>query len=116
MNLLHEIKKQPEHIKGIFVWLCVVITFSLVSFVWFRSTQRRFVALLHPERIEEQIRLAQGIEKAPSPLQGLANSFSILRASLGELFAGQKMFDPQDLSEDNQPEMRPGLLPVVKER
>lgn len=92
MYLLQEIRKQPEHIRHIFMWLCVVIVFSLVGFVWFRSTQQKFVAMLHPGEVkqqEEQKRLARG--ETTSPLAGLWRSFSVLRASLGELIRGQSL-------------------------
>ena len=89
-KLLDEIRQQPEHIRHVMMWLCVVIVFSLVGFVWFRSTQEKFVAMLHPEefkQLEEQRRLAR--EDSNSPLAGLWNSFGTLRASLGELVKGE---------------------------
>ncbi len=92
MILLDEIRRQPEHIRHTFMWLCVVIVFSLVSFVWFRSTQQTFVAMLHPEEIQqlkEQNRLAQ--EAGQSPLANLWSSWGALRASLTELVTGPSL-------------------------
>lgn len=92
MPLLQEIRKQPEHIRHIFMWLCVVIVFSMVSFVWFRSTQQTFVAMLHPEEVrqlKEQNRLAQ--EAGRSPLANLWSSWGLLRASLAELVTGPSL-------------------------
>lgn len=87
---MYEIRRQPEHLRHIMMWLCVVIVFSLVGFVWFRSTQDKFVAMLHPEEVKqlkEQQRLAR--KDSNSPLAGLWNSFGTLRASLGELLRGE---------------------------
>ena len=106
-NLLQEIRSQPEHIRHIMMWLCVVTSFSLVGLVWFRSTQARFVAMLNPpERLEapaadrfadrdlrkteEERILAAKEEKSPSPLASIRNSFNLLRASIGELLGSSQ--------------------------
>ena len=93
MKILEEIRQQPEHIRHVFMWLGVVITFSLVSFVWFRSTEEKFVAMLHPEEYKQLQALhqlaAKQTENGPSPLASLRDSFSFLRASLGELLGGR---------------------------
>jgi len=89
--LLDEIRKQPEHIRHTFMWLCVVIVFSLVSFVWFRATQQTFVAMLHPQEIQqlkEESRLAQA---GGSPLANLWGSLGGLRASIVELVNGTRL-------------------------
>ena len=89
-KLLQEIRQQPEHIRHVMMWLCVVIVFSMVGFVWFRSTQEKFVAMLHPEeykQFQEERKLAK--QGSDSPLAGLWNSFGTLRASLGELIRGE---------------------------
>src|SRR3989344_4667277 len=119
-SLLQEIRSQPEHIRHIMMWLCVVTSFSLVALVWFRSTQARFVAMLNPaERLEEpaadrfadrdfrkleEDRILASKEESSSPLASIINSFSILRASIGELLgssqqevmrpAGEKVKNP----------------------
>lgn len=118
MSLLHEIRKQPEHIRHIFMWLCVVIVFSLISFVWFRSTQQKFVALLHPEefqQLKEQARLAQ--EESSSPLAGFWNSWSLLRASLGELFKGTSTdLSREEVNQDELPAIVPRRLPLSRDK
>lgn len=106
-SLLEEIRSQPEHIRHIMMWLCVITSFSLVALVWFRSTQARFVAMLNPpERLEapaadrfadrdlrkteEERILAAKEENSPSPLASIRNSFGLLRASLGELLGSSQ--------------------------
>ena len=106
-KLLQEIRSQPEHIRHIMMWLCVVTSFSLVALVWFRSTQARFVAMLHPvetlqvpaedrfanrdlRKMEEERILAAKEERSPSPLASVMNSFNLLRASIGELLGSSE--------------------------
>ncbi|MEK7616408.1 MAG: hypothetical protein AAB420_04370 [Patescibacteria group bacterium] len=67
MKLLDEIRRQPLHIRHLFMWTMVVITFSLVGFAWFSETQNDFVALLGGKE-QEQIQ-----EEAPSPFAVIKN-------------------------------------------
>lgn len=96
-SILEEIRQQPQHIREVFMWTCVVIVFSVIGFVWFRQTTRQFVALLHPEEAKERalaegkertLRQAQG--KQPSPFATIFDSVSGLRANLSELLGGSK--------------------------
>lgn len=107
MSLLQEIRKQPEHARHIMMWLCVVITFSLVGFVWFKSTQEKFVAMLNPQATPEapdqnQFAYSGDLRQLPalasnskpnesqSPLASIASAFSFLRANLTELIGSNK--------------------------
>ena len=120
MKLLQEIRQQPEHIRHIMMWLCVVTTFSLVALVWFRTTQQRLVAMLHPaEKLEapagdrfadrdlrkmeeERTRQLAEARKAPSPLASIFNSFNFLRASIGELLGtSQELNQPKENKGEN---------------
>ncbi len=104
-KLLQEIRQQPEHIRHIMMWLCVVITFSLVGFVWFKSTQAKFVAMLHSEEVRQEIdptrfadrdvkkltELAVKNAKEPeSPFASIGNAFSLLKASIIDLMGSSK--------------------------
>ncbi len=116
-KLVSEIREQPEHIRHIFMWTMVVITFSLVGFVWFRSTSKQFVAMLNPEQAQGRA-LAQneaGANKGsqPSPFATLFNSWQNLRANISELLIGSK----GDLNIDNltvptEEELPPQTLPL----
>ncbi len=120
MRLLQEIRQQPEHIRHIMMWLCVVTIFSLVALVWFRTTQQRLVAMLHPaERLEapaadrfadrdlrkleeERIRQLAEDKKVPSPFASIWSSFGVLRASIGELLgSGQEISQPTAKKTEN---------------
>lgn len=96
-KLLEEIRKQPEHIRHTMMWLCVAITFSLMAFVWFKSTQAKFVALLHSEEVREEIDPRRFVERIPesqnlaevkneqSLFASVGETFSLLKASIADL-------------------------------
>lgn len=87
-SLLDEIHQQPEHIRHIFMWLCVVITFSVIGFVWFRQTTKQFVALMHPEEEQARILAEKNKPKQPSPLATIFSAWGNLRANISELLSG----------------------------
>ena len=92
-KILQEIKKQPEHIRHIMMWLCVTITFSLVAFVWFKTTQARFVAMLSSEEVREEIDPRRFVNRDLKNLENTALAVKekeeeqSLFASIGNAFA-----------------------------
>lgn len=98
-SLLEEIRQQPEHIRHIFMWTMVVITFSVVGFVWFRQTTKQFVALLHPEEEQQRVLAEKNKPQQPSPFATIFNSLRDLQANISELLAGSK----QSLDVNNNP-------------
>lgn len=118
-NLLQEIRQQPPHIREVFMWVCVVIVFSVVGWAWFRQTQKQFVALLHPEQAEEARVLAEENKQKqpPSPFATIFSSLGDLRANISELFAGSK---PNVLefgsSVNPQQEVPPNELPLSDDK
>ena len=92
-KILQEIKKQPEHIRHVMMWLCVTITFSLVAFVWFKTTQARFVAMLHSEEVREEIDPRRFVNRDLKNLENTALAVKekeerqSLFASIGNAFA-----------------------------
>lgn len=115
-KLLREIRSQPPHIRELFMWLCVVITFSIIGWAWFRQTQKQFLALLHPEQTEERALAEQEKSKQrPSPFATIFSSFGDLRANILELFASPK---PNVLEvgnqEPQQEEVPPKELPIIE--
>jgi len=77
--MLKEIRKQPEHIRALFMWLSVFIVFSLVIFVWANSFQQKLVLLLDSKEKTETA-------KQESPLAVIAGGFNDLRATIIDLF------------------------------
>ena len=91
-KLVKEIREQPLHIRKLFMWTSVVITFSLVGFVWLNDTKKDVVALLNGGSNP-----AQEIEqKQPSsPFAAIGKAFGSLRANMGELFGGKSTPTPE---------------------
>lgn len=91
MSILNEIRGQPEHIRHTFMWVLVIITFSVVGFVWFKNTEKRFVALLNPEQTEVERALAEKTKAStPSPFATIFNAWNGLRANISELILGRQ--------------------------
>ena len=91
MSILYEINQQPEHIRKAFMWVLVVITFSVVGFVWFRNTEQRFVARLNPEQAEVERALAEKTKtQTPSPFATIFNAWNDLRTNISELILGRQ--------------------------
>lgn len=109
--MLDEIKKQPDHIRSIFMWLSVFIVFSLVVFVWLQAFQQKLALLLNPS-LEDS-----AIAGAGSPFAVIGGSFSDLGATISDLFGltigirSEK--DVKDNLEDRfGSKIEPRLLPV----
>jgi hypothetical protein len=120
-SILQEIKEQPPHIREMFMWVCVVITFSVIGFAWFKTTSIQFVALLNPGQIEETRALAQ--KEEPSPFATLYLSFKDLTANIVQLFDFSKTNDLEinnsivlPPAEINQPIISPQKMPLSGEK
>ena len=116
-QLLQEIRNQPPHIREIFMWLCVVISFSVVSFFWFQSTAKEFVALVNPEKAEASRALAQQNQKVqPSLLGNIGSTLITAKAGFYQLFsldAGGTIKFSNFYHKDLVP---PRLFPTSKDR
>ena len=106
-QLLQEIRSQSEPVRRVLMYLCVATSFSLVIFVWFRSTEARVVALLNADDqivnqfsegfaiVPKQSASSINVANANPPAQtsnfsfsALRDTFNLMRASIGELFGG----------------------------
>ena len=107
--MLKEIRKQPESIRTIFMWLSVIIVFTSIGYVWFSEFQNHLVALVNPNFVPEQDRFLANVS---GPLGGLKNSFKSLSASLGNLVNLGNSSTEQE-QETNEPvqTLLPQLLP-----
>lgn len=111
MSILKEIRKQPEHIRAIFMWLSVFIVFSLVVFIWVNSFQQKLTLLLNPD---QESALAK---EDQSPLDLLGKSLGDLRAAFANLFGltiGIKTEKEviEDFEERFGTKIEPRLLPI----
>ncbi len=68
------------------MWLCVVITFSVIGFAWFRSTARQFAALVNPENAQTRALAEKGKPQTESPFATLFISLKDLGANIFDLF------------------------------
>ena len=111
-SILYEIKQQPEHIRKAFMWVLVVITFSVVGFVWFRNTEKRIIALLNPEQAQEERALAEKTKtQTLSPFATIFNTWNNLRANISELILGRQ---PEPDMNNGGIEPKEELLPPQK--
>jgi hypothetical protein len=117
-RLIKEIREQPEHIRHIFMWALVLITFSLVGFTWFRSTQKKFVALLNPAAAQaEQMLAAKTTPQGFSPFATIGNSFKDLQANISELFGNQQLdLNLNNVKVQNQEILPPQKLPIAGDK
>jgi hypothetical protein len=88
-KILNEIREQPESIREIFMWVMVVITFSVIGFFTFRSTINRFAALVNPDAYKTNntgVIVKDKEEKTPIDLIG--ESAGDIKANLSNILSG----------------------------
>lgn len=112
--MLKEIRKQPEHIREIFMWLCVTIVFSFVLLSGFRQTEKRLIALVNPESQENTSQLAN--KKETSPLAVLGSYFSELKANIADVFNFNFSQSAQVKKVSSEKEIPPALLPLAGDK
>ena len=96
------------------MWLCVIITFSIIGYVWFIDFQNHIVAIVNPESTSETNQLYAQIS---GPLAGLKDSFKTLGASLSNTFkflSDQKNKDETVEIQKPSDQLKPQLLPETK--
>ncbi len=112
--MLKEIRKQPEHIRSIFMWLSVFIVFSLVFFFWLNGFQKKLVSLLNPAEQETET------VKEESPFTVIINSLNDMKATILDLFyltSGTKSeTEVINNLEQRRDKIEPKLLPVSDDK
>ena len=110
--MLKEIRRQPEHIRALFMWLSVFIVFSLVIFIWANSFQQKLVLLLNPP--EEEV-----LAEEESPFAVIAKSATDLKATILDLFGlvrGTRNETEVINSLEERFEIGPNLLPLSEDK
>jgi hypothetical protein len=93
-KIIEEIRAQPEYIRHIFMWTCVIIVFSVVGFAWFKNTEKKFIALLNPNEVQQEKALAEKSKsQPPSPFATIFSAWDNLRANILELILGSKQLE-----------------------
>lgn len=114
--MLKEIRKQPEHIRLLFMWLSVIIVFSAISYVWFADFQDHLVAMINPNLAPSENRV---FAELAGPLKGMGQSFKALGAIISTGFG---LFGDDTKPNEKKAEelfqyldnLKPNLLPDTK--
>lgn len=88
MKLLDEIRAQPLHVRHIFMWSLVVITFSIFGYWRISAIGHSVFASANPK--SETAVAVTADDKSKSPLALIGDSLSSLRASISDLVGGKK--------------------------
>ena len=99
------------------MWLCVVITFSIVGYVWFGSISHEYVTALNPG-IQDDRALAQVDKDKTSAFGTVSDSLSNLGANISSLlgFSDSKAIDLSNGTEYTYPKVLPRLFPIPKDK
>lgn len=103
--MLKEIRKQPEHIRAIFMWLSVFIVFSLIFFVWFGFFKAKLVSLLNNSE--------NAVAKQESPFTAIGQDLGELKAMIWNVF-NKPESELKDSSQDQ--EIAPKMFPLSGEK
>lgn len=115
-GILEEIRSQPPHIREVFMWMSVVIVFSVVGFSWFKTTSKQFVALVNPDQAQQNAdMLAEDQNKSILPFATISKSWKSLSAGILELFDFTQKTNNIQI-ENKQPEVKPNLLPLAGDK
>jgi len=100
LKIVHEIRRQPLHVRKVFAVTLTILTFSAVGFFWVRSTQKQVVAMLHgTANTSTTTELA---DKKPSPFAAIKQSFKDLKATIGGFWSHRSEFSPSKFQQNTQ--------------
>lgn len=99
MKILEEIRQQPVHIRKLFMWSLVTVSFSFVGMLWFADTKQNVLALMGNASVREVTDSSE--KKVESPFGMIGKSFGSLKAEISGLFSGSA---PSSETAKDQPE------------
>lgn len=88
---VHEIRKEPEHIRMRYVWVALFLSMSLIIFIWIMSMQTNFL----------QVRNDPDTQKSLDSLQDQLNTITLPPAtseesvSIDDLLEKQPIIQPE---------------------
>lgn len=108
-SIIREIREQPLHIRKLFMWSLVIVSFSALGFVWFQGTRQNVLALMGnlPDKAQVEHK-----DNVASPFAVIFNSVSSLRADLAGLFSGDSKASKEARQQPSQSPIPPRSLPV----
>ncbi len=87
-KIIHEIRRQPQHVRELATILCTIAVVAIVGLVWFHSFQKDIYALLNTdEQQDAQDRLFATESK--SLLSSMMDSLGSSKAQISELFSSK---------------------------
>ncbi len=107
-TIIREIRKQPIHIRHLFMWPSVAIAFSLVVFIGIQSAKSQFTALLNPGQEAPSTQVAE--KETASPFGAIINSAGSFQANISEFFKGKPA--AQEKTQYTPSPVPPQMLPV----
>ncbi len=117
-KIIHEIRRQPQHVRELATILCTIAVVAVVGLIWFRSFQKDIYALLNTsDRQEDQDRLFATESKSifSSMMDSLGNS----KAQISELFnsnSGTSVKNPSASATSTATPQAPHPLPLSGSR
>ncbi len=105
-TILKEIRQQPLHIRKMFMWTMVTITFAFMGFWWVRDTEKTIVALLNPQAKPSSVPVNSALAKSDE-----ASPWANLKASISDLLKKNPVGNSQELQTTAVP-VPPQSLPV----
>lgn len=114
LRIIEEIKKQPHHIRHLFMWLFVFTASCAVGLIWYVSTKAELVGLVNPVRVREAQR---AVAKGQSGLAAVGSGWSQFAGNVRAVFGGtaaegQTSFEPA--ATVKAVPIIPQTLPIVK--
>jgi len=100
------------------MWLCVVITFSIVGYIWFGSISHEYITALNPG-IQDDRALAQVDKDKASAFGTVSDSLSNLGANISSLLGlsgGNGAVDLSNGTEFAYPKVLPRFFPIPKDK
>jgi hypothetical protein len=115
-SIWQEIKEQPDHIREVFMWVCVIAVFSVIGFSWFRSTSKQLVALVNPEQAQQDQIASAKEDSTSSPFATISKSWKSLTANIGELFNFTQKSNDIQINSKRLPVVEPNVLPLSADK
>ncbi len=86
-SIIHEIRRQPQHVRELATLLCTIAVVAVVVSVWFRSFQRDIYAMLNPSE-EPQAQDQMFAQESKSLFGSILEVFTDGKAQISNLFSG----------------------------
>lgn len=114
-KIIHEIRRQPQHVRELATILCTIAVVAVVGLVWFRSFQKDIYALLNTdEQQDAQDRLFATESK--SLFSSMVDSLGSSKAQISELFSGKDSTNVKTSATPTATPQVPHPLPVSGSR